>query len=844
MKKLLLLCTLVLTGTWLLAAPAPRSVAPAYTPLDAANPIAFDGTSITYNGEQIVLGPHAIFLDGRLSDAQTGPYTFNTIQKALAALTDGTESEPMKLYMAPWVYWVDDPDDPAIRKPDPAVPGPPFGAVIDCEWLHFVGLSPDPRNVVMACNRGQTHGSEGNFTMFNILGDGLMADNVTFGNYCNIDLEFPLDPRLNRARRAGAIVQAQLVFSNADKAFARNCRFMSRLNLNPIRGARRLLFVDCHFETTDDALAATGVYLHCDFDVYGWKPFGSTSEDGAVLMDCDIRSYQTGSQFVTKRDNAVIMVDTRIHNAVDPNLYMGWSGNPQPQILCYQFGNSLNGKALDIKQLDKTVDMTGTTHLNAFRVEHEGRVIYNTYNLLRGDDDWDPMGVKEQVVAAGKAAGKDYTMMPVYLRVTPRTAEMLTGGDPIRFEAKAYRHGLYEVATPALTWTAAEAVTFVPQGGDVTVTAANQAEASSKVQLIARTADGLAGASSLAVSPAILPAPAFVKAPAISKIVGGKATLEYTLDLGARADQSIITWYRCSDKAGADPIVVAVSRLDEPVKSYTLTPGDVGHYLMAKIEPKHLRSEPGTAVTAISKKPIVAKEILGGNEFATDFRHFPGINQPAIIPGAWTLGGFKPVDTDYYGWKATTERDNWDYRPGVDNSAGVWGLVQLAQGARMLYTPVEGSYGDMSIAFDVAPSKEGGQGFGSATGQYMDFMLKYDTRTLSGYGLRIERTPKYGDAVDATLMRYQNGVATPLGQTISTNAYRTLCTIRVAVAGDKITASVTTSDPKQPTTQGVSIDAQLEATIVPNTFGGVGVQHTGTVGANSTWIKNMTINWK
>lgn len=55
--------------------------------------------------------------------------------------------------------------------------------VIDCEWLRFFGLTEKAENVVLACNRGQTIGSQGNFTMFRFIGDGTSSENVTFGNY-------------------------------------------------------------------------------------------------------------------------------------------------------------------------------------------------------------------------------------------------------------------------------------------------------------------------------------------------------------------------------------------------------------------------------------------------------------------------------------------------------------------------------------------------------------------------------------------------------------------------------------------------------------------------------------
>ena len=55
----------------------------------------------------------AIYLDGSLSDelAAQYPYVYNDITKALSAdaLKNGTADKPMTVYVAPYVYWIDDP---------------------------------------------------------------------------------------------------------------------------------------------------------------------------------------------------------------------------------------------------------------------------------------------------------------------------------------------------------------------------------------------------------------------------------------------------------------------------------------------------------------------------------------------------------------------------------------------------------------------------------------------------------------------------------------------------------------------------------------------------------------
>ena len=59
----------------------------------------------------------------------------------------------------------------------------------------------------------------------------------------------------------------------------------------------------------------------------------------------------------------------------------------------------------------------------------------------------------------------------------------------------------------------------------------------------------------------------------------------------------------------------------------------------------------------------------------------------------------------------------------------------------------------------------------------MDLYIKFDTRTLTGYALRIIRTTKYSNAVDFILMKYENGVAEAISQPVSSTCYRTNCTL-------------------------------------------------------------------
>ena len=228
----------------------------------------------------------------------------------------------------------------------------------------------------------------------------------------------------------------------------------------------------------------------------------------------------------------------------------------------------------------------------------------------------------------------------------------------------------------------------------------------------------------------------------------------------------------------------------------------------------------------------------------TDFLDFPTAYQPRLLPGFWTVDAFKPADTQAYDWQPDTTRC-WTYDRGIDGAARSTGLLQATRGARLLYMPVEKEYGDMSVTLTVDPCKTAGQGFGSATGQYMDVYIKFNPKTLTGYALRIIRTPENDKAVDFLLMEYKDGIATPITSPVSSICYRTGCTIQLKVEGNRFTAHAETTTPLPvPHREGLTTTVSLQADVSPNPFGGTGIQHTGSAGASATMLRRLSINWR
>ena len=309
-------------------------------------------TTFLCNGAERVSSVHCLYVNPAVP-TDTAAFTFASAKEAL---TFAQGRKHVEIYLEPAVYWLDDPDDPAVRMPAEGSTVP-FGMQLRLSCCDIIGLSDNSADVVLACNRGQTQGAVGNFTMLHITGDSITLRNLTLGNYCNVDLEYPRDTTQNRPRRRDAIVQAQLAICNGAHYRASNCRFISRLNLCPLAGANDVEFRDCYFECTDDALCGTADYYNCRFTFFSSKPFYSTSRRGAHFYDCDIHSKTRGTQYLTKRTSLVTMHRCR-WTSDDPNLKIEWTKRPSPDFACVMDGCTLNGLPLSVPTPTEPLPLT------------------------------------------------------------------------------------------------------------------------------------------------------------------------------------------------------------------------------------------------------------------------------------------------------------------------------------------------------------------------------------------------------------------------------------------------------------------------------------------------------
>jgi hypothetical protein len=740
-------------------------------------------SKITYDGKEVTLGEHALYLDYKLTAEQKTDYTFSSLPDLVAAMKDDTT-----VYVANGVYWVEDRTVEYTTATNHLI-----GLEIKQNNIKVLGISNDPTKTIICGNRGQTMGAAGNWNVM-AMANGYTTKGITYANYCNIDLVYPDDPTLNVEKRGSAIVQAQLFASEtgADHWFFDNCRLISYLNLSTGCSGRSY-YKNCFLQCTDDSIGGATVYNNCDFDFYGNHPWGGIG--GQSMLNCrfhgKLQSASTNDTLVfSKFGCETNIIDCKVDGNIGHYL---WSDYDDPNFREYVYNFTQNGKDIVVSPLlpQCTVHLDETA-LKSFKVNG----VYNTYNLLRGTDDWDPDGVKDQVGDYGNA------VTHLYLSASTSTLESGSTVAILTPKIVSPAGGL----TPTYTYTLdADSSAYLSlkknAEGKMTVTGVNTGTEDVTAHVtVTLDNSNMCDAINFTVRPARRPAPAIKTAPTLAFGTGViNAAYELELEAGLR-DVSEISWYRSTTKTTdiTSAYKVGVSTLDTPYAAYQLAEGDVGYYIICGVAPKsQLSDNPGAAQFAVTDRVVAAADVteVGINQ---DFSHMATDNT-YLHAGFWTVGN--KVPTDYVqpasgAWTAGDPLTSWTYGNGTAGGmVGHKGLISVNRGANLLYTGMKTDTTDMTMTTVIAPGKTAGQGFGSANNQYFDIYVKYDTATETGYGLRIQRTTRFGNAVAFTLWKFANGIGTQLteGTGVDASCFMADCTVVLSVKNNILKADVTTS---------------------------------------------------
>ncbi|MDE7421704.1 MAG: hypothetical protein K2N35_16050, partial [Muribaculaceae bacterium] len=699
----------------------------------------------------------------------------------------------------------------------------------NCDTLAIIGLSAHPEDIVFAVNRGQTQGAVGNFTMFHFSGNSLETKNLTFGNYCNVDLIYPGNPQLNKGKRKDAIVQAQIgICEGTDRLFADNCRFISRLNLCPFVGARRSLYDNCYFECTDDALSGSAVYLDCQFTFFSSKPFYSTAETGAVFLNCDITCLGSGVQYFTKVPGQVTVLDTRFH--CENPIEIKWTRDAS-DIICRQENITLNGMPymVDSERSELGPNFENNQLRNAYVVDYNGRKVYNIPNLLNGNDGWDPKGMNASLAQIESETGRKLRGIPVGLRLESDAAGALKDGDRVEVKATPLLWGGYPVGS-------AQTINCVAEN--------NKPEERSMIVPVS-THEGLSGKLTLKIQPTLKAAPKFKRKPVIKF---DESTRQFQVDYsltGKGEDESTIMWGRIVNYDYKPNILIESEYKANNGNRFSAKAGDFGHGIIAIVFPKYKDTHFGG--WEASEPYLITEsyqvESIPESNLSTDFSDVSIQRREHAIPGVWSFDVFKPADTANVDWQST-DGAGWYYGKGFDASVGE-GIVQNEKGARMSYTPARDVCKNMTVSLIAEPAKSGGQGFGSATSQYMDICLKFDPINLNGYALRIERLPDHDRAVSFSLIKYEKGKTSKISDEVISDCFRTPCHISVSINDGILQASAyTEAENAKKCCNLVKDSVQLSVTVEDSPLTGFCIQHTGSTGPSSTLIREVNLKWE
>jgi hypothetical protein len=809
-------------------------------PFNGYTGVPFDTTAYRYD----------YLVDSSLQQDDPAAKKFKTLEAAYAAAPAGTADKPTVIGIKPDVY--------LLRASESA----PYSINVTKNYITFLGLTDDRRKVVLADNRGNKEGATNNGYILDVNATGFSMVNLTIMNYCNLDYEYPGDPSKNLKKRSDVITQAVAIQMQGDKHLYSHVAFLSRLDTTFIRTTRSY-FTNVFIEGTDDFLGGGTVGVFNDSEVYFPTGNGVMSASGLTFINTVFKAsrgleFYKGFGNPDTLINCVMPVDT----PQSPVTWMAWDETPVHQnlfSLTYHVKDAA-GKPMRIRDKIKGPP----TYTLSRELSEEEVKAYNPWNLLRAAlpsgpvDDWDPANVR----AKYENDGSDVFRMTIS---GPPPTGGVAGGGPFvsRAVAPTVRTGAAGATVAAtvlparakdtpITWSAAsDMVTLTPATGNkVTISGNNKTNRAEWVPVKAVAKNGFYVTVHVYVEPAFIAAPAFTKPPAIGAPSNGKVSVNYALDLGGREDQSLITWYQCADVQCATPRTIAVSRGNLPLRTYTLTSGDVGKYLRVGIQPKHNISDPGQEAAAVTNKPVSPAEV-NTKVISPNFRNFVTTENPSYDNGQWTvIGTWTPVSGDKlvngYGLRvsglfgAAPPRGFGEVpvaRPG-STAAGIANPY-----AALIYNN-DAPTGDMQVKVVMSPEKTAGQGFGIAGSpddiprvERADIFIKYDPNTKNGYSLRFWRTIQSAEKCMFQLYRIENGVGHPVdAQQQLTGVFKPNTTITLAIVGSKFTA-----------TGSNTVDAEklsLEGNITPNPYGSAGVYWSGSVPVgNSNIYSELEISY-
>ncbi len=506
--------------------------------------------------------PNAI-VDGTLAADQpaASPPQYKTLQSAYnAAPSNATAASP-------WVIGI----KPNLYNIDTTTPGTP-GLTISKNYITLLGLTDDQRNVVIYGDEGNKEGAGTDSQSYNgevitVSATGFTAKNLTIGNFCNVNYEYPGGPGVPAQtvpERSPTVTQAVAIQTSGDKHVFEHVSILSKLDTSFI-GSTRAYFDYVYMEGTNDFIGGGTISVWDHSYIYFPTGDGEGTVTGTIFMNttffpADIPgggtmqfykgptlggAYPEGSTLPAALIHCTLPVNTLTANSASVAWVKGFAPvNQDIYTLTYQNVDTNGNPAVIADGEQGPPTYTLSREISATEAE-----AFNPWNLLSAtptgtQDGWDPANVGPTYIGLGEGS------LPFGMSMTNGNPTVITPGSIAGTTGTISATVFPARATQTINWATPSSLVTLnhSSGANVVVTGANNSGVSQNVPVNASATNGFYVTGHPFVEPPFINPPTFTSSPTLGAPSGGTETVNYTLNLTApRTDNSIIKWFSCSD---------------------------------------------------------------------------------------------------------------------------------------------------------------------------------------------------------------------------------------------------------------------------------------------------------
>ncbi len=604
------------------------------------------------------------------------------------------------------------------------------------------------------------------------------------------------------------------ISKDSDKISFKNCIF-DKIKEGIESDAKRLYFEECSFRGLEKIITGNTfcVFNNCKFELEGniltsLKDMWERDEEdrnlcGAVFLACKISSKTEKELYISETGAFAVMIECEL--PTEDKTQVIWSKKMLDTVNYYYYNNN--------------VHIYGSDEC-AQKLSEQSRKAYNIWNLLSGEDEWDPSGVRDEYI--------DYKKEIFFVKLT-RNISCIGG-----MEKSVISLSGYPLTVQNNVMICEEGgIKIIPKASDILrnekifyVIGENDSEESVYKVLRVTSENGLIAECLVEVLPSMIEPPKFINTPIVD-IRDGRAYIEYKFDTSDKKDMSDIRWYRVDNKDRSyfnevnfalksnekDCRKIAVSQDDSPCYNIQLTYADVGKRLKVNVKPRHNRSKYGASLNVESR--IIRSADIKAENISIVFENSVLETTYDIEPGYLTAKG------------------SWEYKKleGVKSK----GLV-ASDNICGLYYQSDRKVSDIKLLAMLSIGKNIPSGFADV-GDYEEIYIKYDAFSNSGYGIRYELEDKETNQISFRLFKYEDNIINPISDSFYGNFFSGDIDIEMEIIDNVF--KVTISYLKDYKTRYET----LYALVVPNKYGGVGIKHASSEKVSGISIKYIEFNY-